>query len=76
MAHYVAFIEFLARDKAGELEMRTIEQDVTDEVKEALAEGASADSLFEEMADRLYWKNCDGKADFHSVNGGGVKVTE
>ena len=48
----------------GELVERLFENDVTDEYTPEAAE---------DLADRLYWKNCHGVAGFFDVTSGGIR---
>jgi hypothetical protein len=64
MTHYTAFVTYRFRNEAGEFEEKTITNDVTD----CVAEGDS----FEELTDRIYWKQIHGTPGFFDIVAGGV----
>jgi hypothetical protein len=63
---FTAYVTFLFRNASGELEEKTIQQDVTDEVNEGADE--------EELADRIYWKNIHGQYAEITITRGGVRT--
>lgn len=52
-SNFTARVTFRFRNAAGDLETKTFEQDVTDEIAEGTDE--------EELVDRIFWKQIDGK---------------
>jgi hypothetical protein len=63
---YTASVTFSFRNAAGDLETKTIKQDVTDEV----AEGAN----HEHLTDRIYWNEVHGQYSEIDIIGGGVEA--
>lgn len=62
--YWTARVTFAFRNAAGEVETKTIGQDVTDEV--------NAGANHEHLADRIYWKEIHGQYNEIRLISGGV----
>lgn len=64
--HFTASVTFRFRNAAGELETRTVSQDVTDDI----ATGAEE----EHLVDNVYWKQVANSFQDVEILGGGVSA--
>ena len=65
---FTASVTYRVTNEAGELETKTVAQDVTDEI----AQLGDDSQVREELADRVYWNNVHGTPGFFDIVFGGV----
>jgi hypothetical protein len=70
-----AEVTFQFRNKSGEIETKTVSQDISDEYLIAKARGEWDSTIEEQLTDRLFYDKVNGKYDDVEILGGGVTVS-